>query len=65
MSKPWFIIVNPSSGNRNTSQQWEEIQQLLNTKKIDFSFVFTQFSKHEIELVVQNLSSRFGYKSGG
>ena len=51
MSKPWFIIVNPSSGNRNTSQQWEEIQQLLNTKKIDFSFVFTQFSKHEIELV--------------
>ena len=51
MSKPWFIIVNPSSGNRNTSQQWKEIQQLLNTKKIDFSFVFTQFSKHEIELV--------------
>ncbi|WP_282071880.1 diacylglycerol/lipid kinase family protein [Polaribacter atrinae] len=51
MSKSWFIIANPISGNRNFSKQWKEIQQLLNNKKIDFSFAFTKFSKHEIELV--------------
>lgn len=47
----WFIIANPTSGNRNFSKQWEEIQQLLNNKNIDYSFAFTQFSKHEIDLV--------------
>tara|TARA_B100000795_G_C22802441_1_gene442646 strand:+ start:758 stop:1669 length:912 start_codon:yes stop_codon:yes gene_type:complete len=51
MSNSWFIIANPTSGNRNFSKQWKEIQQLLNNKKIDFSFAFTKFSKHEIELV--------------
>ena len=51
MSTSWFIIANPTSGNRNFSKQWKEIQQLLNNKNIDFSFAFTQFSKHEIELV--------------
>ena len=55
----WFIIVNPSSGNRNISEQWEEIQQLLKTKKIDFSFAFTQFSKHEIELVDKAIQNGF------
>ena len=55
----WFIIVNPSSGNRNISEQWEEIQQLLKTKKIDFSFAFTQFSKHEIELVAKSIQNGF------
>jgi diacylglycerol kinase family enzyme len=59
MSMSWFIIVNPSSGNRNISEQWEEIQQLLKTKKIDFSFAFTQFSKHEIELVDKAIQNGF------
>ena len=47
----WFIIVNPIAGNRNFSKQWRKVQQLLNNKKISFSFAFTQFSKHEIKLV--------------
>lgn len=55
----WFIIANPTSGNRNFSKQWEEIQQLLNNKKIDFSFAFTQFSKHEIELVDKAIQNGF------
>ena len=59
MSKSWFIIVNPYSGNRNISEQWKEIQQLLNTKKINFSFAFTQFSKHEIELVDKAIQNGF------
>ena len=59
MSNSWFIIANPTSGNRNFSKQWEEIQQLLNNKKIDFSFAFTQFSKHEIELVDKAIQDGF------
>ncbi|MEE9408787.1 MAG: diacylglycerol kinase family protein [Polaribacter sp.] len=47
----WFIIANPTSGNRNFSKLWKEIQQLLNNKNIDYSFAFTKFSKHEVKLV--------------
>ncbi|MCL7762055.1 diacylglycerol kinase family lipid kinase [Polaribacter sp. Z014] len=61
MSTSWFIIANPISGNRNFSKQWKEIQQLLNNKKIDFSFAFTKFSKHEIELV--NTAIQQGFRN--
>jgi diacylglycerol kinase (ATP) len=47
----WFIIANPTSGNRNFSKLWREIQQLLKNKNIDYSYTFTRFSKHEVELV--------------
>jgi YegS/Rv2252/BmrU family lipid kinase len=55
----WFIIANPTSGNRNFSKQWKEIQQSLTIKKIDFSVAFTQFSKHEIELVTTAIQKGF------
>jgi YegS/Rv2252/BmrU family lipid kinase len=58
-SGSWFIIANPTSGNRNFSKQWKEIQQLLTNKKIDFSVAFTQFSKHEIELVTTAIQQGF------
>jgi len=59
MSKSWFIIANPIAGNQKFSKQWKEIQQLLNSKNIDYSFVFTQFSKHEIELVQNAIQQGF------
>jgi YegS/Rv2252/BmrU family lipid kinase len=59
MSNSWFIIANPTAGNRNFSKHWKEIQQLLNNKKIDFSYAFTQFSKHEIELVSAAIQQGF------
>ncbi|MCI2229451.1 diacylglycerol kinase family lipid kinase [Polaribacter sp. MSW13] len=59
MSKSWFIIANPIAGNRKFSKQWKEIKQLLNNKNIDYSFVFTQFSKHEIELVQNAIQQGF------
>ncbi|WP_159949636.1 diacylglycerol/lipid kinase family protein [Polaribacter septentrionalilitoris] len=51
MSNSWFLITNPTSGNGNFSKKWKKIQYILKTKKIDYSFAFTQYSKHEIELV--------------
>ena len=59
MSNSWFIIANPTAGNGDFSKKWEEIQQLLRNKKIDFSFAFTQFSKHEIELVQNAIQKGF------
>ncbi len=55
----WYIIANPASGNQNFSKQWKEIQQLLNKKNVDYSFAFTQFSKHEIELVQNAIQKGF------
>lgn len=51
MSNSWFLIANPTSGNGNFSKKWKKIQYILKTKKIDYSFAFTAYSKHEIELV--------------
>ncbi len=59
MSNSWFIIANPIAGNRKFSIQWKEIQQLLNNKNIDYSFAFTQFSKHEIELAQNAIQQGF------
>ena len=58
-SNSWFIIANPTSGNHNFSKLWKEIQQLLNEKKLVYSFAFTQFSKHEIELVQKAIQQGF------
>ena len=57
----WFIIANPTSGNRNFSKKWKLIQQLLRDKNIHFSFSITRFVKHEIELVQNALKK--GYRN--
>ena len=55
----WFVIANPTSGNRNFSKLWKEIQQSLKNKNLDYSFAFTQFSKHEIELAQNAIQKGF------
>ena len=61
MIHSWFVIANPISGNKKLSDTWKEIEQLLNEKNIDFSYAFTAYSKHEIELV-QNAIQK-GYRN--
>lgn len=56
----WFLIVNPSSGNKNFKNSWNEIKYLLNIKKIQYSFAFSQYTKHEVELVREVIKK--GYK---
>ncbi|MFY9242328.1 MAG: diacylglycerol kinase family protein [Polaribacter sp.] len=55
----WFLIANPTSGNRNFSEQWKRIQHHLKAKQIDYSFAFTKYSKHEIELVQNAIQQGF------
>lgn len=57
----WFVIANPTSGNGNFKKDWIYIKQLLKIKNIFYSFEFTQFSKHEIELVKSAIQK--GYKN--
>ncbi|WP_397444884.1 diacylglycerol/lipid kinase family protein [Polaribacter sp. R77954] len=55
----WFIIANPTSGKGNFSKNWKLIEQFLNAKYIKYSYAFTQFSKHEIELVENAIQNGF------
>ena len=51
MSSSYFLIVNPNSGTGNFQKSWNQIQQVLTDRNVDFSFAFTQQSKEEIQLV--------------
>lgn len=55
----WFLIVNPNSGTQNFENSWNEIQQVLKDRQIDYSFAFTQQSKDEINLVDRAVSEGF------
>ncbi len=51
MNTSWFVIINPSAGNKKIIRSWNLIKYLLENKKIKFSYVFSEYSKHEITLV--------------
>lgn len=55
----WFIIANPTAGNKVFNKQWKEIKTQLSLNNISYSFSFTAFSKHEIELVQQAIQKGF------
>jgi YegS/Rv2252/BmrU family lipid kinase len=59
MINSWFLIANPTSGNGKFSKKWKEIQLQLKINAIDFSFAFTHYSKHEIELVQDAIQKGF------
>ena len=61
MLNSWFLIANPSAGNTNFKKSWTCIQNLLETKKIKFSFAFTQYSKHELLIVDEAIKK--GYRN--
>lgn len=57
----YFLIVNPSSGGGHFHKKWEKIQQLLNVYQLDYSFSFSEYSKHEIQLV--DIAIKQGYRN--
>ncbi|MFY0602390.1 MAG: diacylglycerol kinase family lipid kinase [Flavobacteriaceae bacterium] len=59
MTTSWFLIVNSSSGSNSFDKKWKKIQQLLKIHHIDYSFSFTQYSKHEIQLVDEAIKQGF------
>lgn len=59
LSKKWFVIINPTSGNGKSKKKWPEIKRVLELHGFDFEFAFTAYSKHSILLVHQAIENNF------
>jgi len=57
--KPWFVIINPASGNGSIKKKWTKIKQLLNAYGFDFEYAFTMHQKHSVEIVQQAIGNGF------
>ena len=60
MIDSWFVVANPTSGNKNFAKNWKFIKNQFNEKGIEYSSAFTEFSKHEIDLVQEAIKK--GYR---
>ena len=49
----WFVILNPTSGNRSGKRKWPVIKELLELNKFDFDYAFTEYATHGC-LLIQN-----------
>lgn len=59
MNTSWFLIVNPTSGNKNFKKNWKEIQYYLKKSQITYSFALTTHSQHEVSLVHKAVKKGF------
>lgn len=59
MENYWYLIVNPTSGNGYALKNWKKIELLLNEYHIQFEYSFSEYKKHEIELVHQAVNKGF------
>lgn len=55
----WFLIANPSAGNKNFKKSWNRIQGTLKKEKISYFFAFSHYNKHEITIVNNALKKGF------
>lgn len=55
----YYFIINPTSGRGNAIKVWEEVKSLLNEKQIQYSFSFSQYRKHSIELAKEAAQNGF------
>ena len=60
MSKNWFVIVNPTSGNGASKKKWPLISNELKKQQFNFDFTVTKHKNHAIEIVQKALLQ--GYK---
>ncbi|MDG2195071.1 MAG: diacylglycerol kinase family lipid kinase [Polaribacter sp.] len=59
MNNHWFLILNPIAGNGKSKKNWKKISTLLKNQNIQFSYAFTEYSKHETVLVVNAIKNGF------
>ena len=60
MLHTFYIIVNPTSGMGRAKRNWKKINDLLNKYEFDYEYKFSEYSKHETELVKEAI--RKGYR---
>ncbi len=59
MKNTWFIIANPSSGNKTFSVKWKVITKFLDYYNIDYQYAFTKRDCREIKLVNSAIEKGF------
>jgi len=59
MKNTWFIIANPTSGNKNFTKSWTDIKQLLQKENISFSYELTTHTGHEEKLVLKGIKKGY------
>ncbi|MBS9774878.1 MAG: diacylglycerol kinase family lipid kinase [Tenacibaculum sp.] len=59
MNNSWFIIANPSSGNKDFSKKWEEITKYLKYYGINYQYAFTKKHSREISKVKKAIKKGF------
>lgn len=57
-SSKWFVIINPTSGNRKAKKHWPKIEALLKAHAFDFDFTFTKNAEHNRFLVLNSVNQR-------
>ncbi len=53
-------MVNPKAGSNKGKEDWPEIKKQLESEKLEFDFVFTEYQRHAIQLVSQAIEK--GYR---
>lgn len=61
MKDKWFVIVNPTSGSGIAKKKWSFINKQLKNHNFNFSFQFTQFHQHAVNLSKDAINS--GYRN--
>ena len=59
MSKTWFVIVNPTSGNGASKKKWPLIFKELTKQSIVFNFEITKHKNHAIEIIETAIKNRY------
>ena len=52
-------MVNPKAGSNKGKEDWPEIKKQLESEKLEFDFVFTEYQRHAIQLVSQAIEKGF------
>ena len=56
----WLVVVNPKASIGKAEKDWPEIKQIFINEGIAFDFVVTEYQRHAIELVRDNITEK-GY----
>lgn len=57
----WLVVVNPQASIGKCGKDWPEIKRLLDDNGLEYDAVMTEYPKHAIALVEQNITEK-GYK---
>ena len=58
LTNKWLVIVNPKACLGKSEKDWPDIKQILFDESIDFDAIVTEYPRHAIELVRDNITEK-------